>query len=220
MPGSAQGPLLFSRKDTSIPTSVLWGAAPLWVNLELVLREMAVSSLLLKLRHLLLPTPPALSVSSVSKVSQKGEATPSPVQGSVLVTSGWRGGESHYLEPGISEVQAVSLFFFFFNFFSFNVHLNYTLFNFYLFIYFWLCCVFVSVRGLSPVAASGGHSPSRCAGLSLSWPLLLRSTGSSRAGSVIVAHGPSCSAACGIFPDQGSNPCPLRWRADSQPLHH
>ena len=30
-----------------------------------------------------------------------------------------------------------------------------------------------------------------------------------RAGSVVVAHGPSCSAACVIFPDQGSNPCPL-----------
>ena len=29
-----------------------------------------------------------------------------------------------------------------------------------------------------------------------------------------------CSAACGIFPDQGSNPCPLHWQADSQPLHH
>ena len=83
-------------------------------------------------------------------------------------------------------------------------------FKFYLFIYYlWLCWVFVSVRGLSLVAASGGHSSSRCAGLSLSWPLLLRSTGSRRAGSVVVAHGPSCSAACGIFPDQGSNPCPL-----------
>ena len=48
-----------------------------------------------------------------------------------------------------------------------------------------------------------------CAGLSLSQPLLLRSTGSRRAGSVVVAHGPSCYTACGIFPDQGSNPCPL-----------
>ena len=93
--------------------------------------------------------------------------------------------------------------------------------NFYLFIFdLWLCWVFVSVRGLSLVVASGGHSSSRCAGLSLSWPLLLRSTGSRRAGSVIVAHGPSCSAACGIFPDQGSNPCPLHWQADSQPLCH
>ena len=76
------------------------------------------------------------------------------------------------------------------------------------------------MRGLSLVAASGGHSSSRCAGLSLSPPLLLRSTGSRRAGSAIVAHGPSRSAACGIFPDQGSNPCPLHWQADSQPLRH
>ena len=74
--------------------------------------------------------------------------------------------------------------------------------------------------GLSLVAASAGHSSSRCAGLSLLWPLLLRSTGSRRAGSVIVAHGPSFSVACGIFPDQGSNLCPLHWQADSQPLCH
>ena len=90
----------------------------------------------------------------------------------------------------------------------------------YLFIYLWLCWVFVSVRGFSLVPASGGHSSSRCAGLSLSQPLLLRSTGSRRAGSVVVAHGPSCSAACGIFPDKGSNPCPLHWQADSLPLRH
>ena len=94
------------------------------------------------------------------------------------------------------------------------------IFVFCLFIYLWLCWVFVSVQGLSLVAASGGHSSLRCAGLSLSWPLLLRSTGSRRTGSAIVAHGPSRSAACGIFPDQGSNPCPLHWQADSQPLHH
>ena len=94
-------------------------------------------------------------------------------------------------------------FFFFFKYFS-----------------FWLCWVLISVRGLSLVVASGGHSSSQCMGLSLSWPLLLRSTGSRRAGSVIVAHGPSCSAACGIFPDQGLNPCPLHWQADSQPLRH
>ena len=93
-------------------------------------------------------------------------------------------------------------------------------FKIYLFIYFWLCWVFVSVRGLSLVAASRGHSSSRCTGLSLSRPLLLRSTGSRRAGSVVVAHGPSCSVACGIFPDQGSNPYPLHWQADSQPLRH
>ena len=74
--------------------------------------------------------------------------------------------------------------------------------------------------GLSLVEASGGHSSSPCVGLSLSRPLPLRSTGSRRTGSVIVAHGPSRSAACGIFPDQGSNPCALHWQADSQPLCH
>ena len=61
---------------------------------------------------------------------------------------------------------------------------------------------------------------SRCAGLSLLRPLLLRSTGSRCAGLVVVAHGPDCSAACGILPDQGSSPCPLHWQADSQPLRH
>ena len=35
-----------------------------------------------------------------------------------------------------------------------------------------------------------------------------------------MAHGLSCSTACGIFPDQGSNPRPLHWQVDSQPLHH
>ena len=32
------------------------------------------------------------------------------------------------------------------------------IFKIYLFIYFWLCWVLASVRGLSPAAASGGHS--------------------------------------------------------------
>ena len=87
------------------------------------------------------------------------------------------------------------LFLFFFNFI-------------YLFIFGCVGSSFLC-EGFLLVVASGGHSSSRCAGLSLSWPLLLRSTGSRRAGSVIVAHGPSLSAACGIFPDQGSYPCPL-----------
>ena len=91
---------------------------------------------------------------------------------------------------------------------------------FFFLIYFWLCWVFVSVQGLSPIAVNRGQSSSRCAGLSLSQPLLLQSTGSRCAGSVVVAHGPSCSAACGIFPHQGSNLCLLHWQADSQPLRH
>ena len=65
------------------------------------------------------------------------------------------------------------------------------------FFFLWLHWVFVSVRGLTLVAASGGHSSSRCAGLSPSWPLLLWSTDSRCTGSVIVAHGPSCSTHVG-----------------------
>ena len=55
--------------------------------------------------------------------------------------------------------------------------------------YFWLCWVFVASLGLSLVAASGGFSSLRCAGFSLWWLLLLRSMGSRRVGSVVVAHG-------------------------------
>ena len=83
------------------------------------------------------------------------------------------------------------------------------------FFFFFFFNLFLAVLGLHfcarafPSVASGGHSSSRCVGLSLSRPLLLWSTGSRRAGSVVVAHGPSYSMACGIFPDQGSNLCPL-----------
>ena len=87
------------------------------------------------------------------------------------------------------------------------------------------CCV-----RLSLVVASEGYSSLRCAGFLLQWLLLLRIMGSRRVGfsscgawaqqlwrvgSVVVVHGLSCSAACGIFPDWGLNPCPLHWQADS-----
>ena len=83
---------------------------------------------------------------------------------------------------------------------------------------------FMAVLGLRFCARAfsscGERGPLFIAGLSLSQPLPLWSTGSRRAGSVAVAHGLSCSTACGILPDQGSNPCPLHWQADSQPLRH
>ena len=46
------------------------------------------------------------------------------------------------------------------------------------FIYFWLHWVFVPAHWLSLVAASRGYSSLWCAGFSLQWLLLLRSTGS------------------------------------------
>ena len=101
----------------------------------------------------------------------------------VLVVSSGRINPVLVTPPGQeAEVNFVSEFFF--------LYFLKSLFSFYyLFIYFWLCWVFVCVRGLSPVAASGGHSSSWCAGLSLSRPLLSQSTSSRRAGSVVVAHG-------------------------------
>ena len=87
------------------------------------------------------------------------------------------------------------------------------------------------MRGLSLVAASRGYSLLWCVGFSLRWLLLLWSTGSrcvgfSSCGLWALEHrlrscGPrTCSETCGIIPDQDSNPCPLHWQADSQPLRH
>ena len=47
------------------------------------------------------------------------------------------------------------------------------------------------------------------------WASVVVARGLQSTGPVVVAHGLSCSAACGIFPDQGSNPCSLHWQADS-----
>ena len=58
--------------------------------------------------------------------------------------------------------------------------------------------LFIAVRGLLIVVASRCRARALCA-----------------QASVVVAHGLSCSAACGIFPDQDLNPCPLHWQADS-----
>ena len=72
-----------------------------------------------------------------------------------------------------------------------------------------------------------------CVGLSLQRPLL-RSAGSRCVGfsgcsgwawwllgsSGAAAHRLSCSVAHGVFPDQGSNLCPVYWQVDSSPLRH
>ena len=58
------------------------------------------------------------------------------------------------------------------------------------------CCMF----------SSCGAWASRCGGFSCCGAQALGSTSS-----VVEAHRLSCPAACGIFPDQGLNPCPLQW---------
>ena len=51
--------------------------------------------------------------------------------------------------------------------------------------------------------------------LQLRWLLVLWSMGSRARRLQEVLPGLACPASCGIFPDQGSNPCLLYWQADS-----
>ena len=117
----------------------------------------------------------------------------------------------------------MSKFYLFFNFEKFLINL---------FIYFRLSWVFVAAHRLPLVAASGGYSSLRCVRFSLRWLLLLCSTDSKCvAFSSCGLRAPECRlSSCGAwaqllrgmwdFLDQGSNPRPLHWQAESQPLHH
>ena len=81
-------------------------------------------------------------------------------------------------------------------------------------IYFWLHWVFVAARGSLQLRRVGATL--RCGARALgAWASVPVARGLQSAGSVVVTHGPSCSAARGILPDQGSNVCPLHWQADS-----
>ena len=70
--------------------------------------------------------------------------------------------------------------------------------------------VFSAVRGLALVAVSRGYSL-----VAVHGPLELRLR--ALEGSVVAAVGPSCPWACGTFPDQGSNCCPLHCKVRSYP---
>ena len=80
-----------------------------------------------------------------------------------------------------------------------------------------LCCcprAFSSCGAGAPLCC--GARASHCSGFSCCRAQALgmqasvvAARGLQSAGSVVVAHGLSCSTACGIFPDQGSNLCPL-----------
>ena len=99
---------------------------------------------------------------------------------------------------------------------------KFLLFYFILFYLFIFGCVgsLLLCAGFSLVAASGGYSSLRCAGFSLRWLLLFGARALGAWASAVAARGLCCSAACGVLPDQGSNPRPLHWQADSQPLRH
>jgi len=89
-----------------------------------------------------------------------------------------------------------------------------------IFVYFWLCQVFITTCGLSLVVASGGYSlVAGCVCLIVVASLAVEHRLGTQA-SVAVVRGLSCSAACRIFLNQGLNPCPLHWHTDSKPLDH
>ena len=73
----------------------------------------------------------------------------------------------------------------------------------------------IAVSSLSLIVESGDYSLLWFVDFSLQWLLLLWSTGSRAQASVVEVPRFSCSAACGIFPDQGSDQCPLHCKADS-----
>ena len=82
------------------------------------------------------------------------------------------------------------------------------------------CWIYLLTAVLALCRCTWAFSTCSVQGFSLRGLLLLRSMGSRHRGLIVGAHRLSCSKACGIFPDQGSNPWPLCWQVDSYPLHH
>ena len=72
-------------------------------------------------------------------------------------------------------------------------------------------CSLVAVHGLLTVLASliAEH------GLLYTWASVVAANRLRSLGTLVVVPGLSCPAACGIFPDQGSNQCLLHCKADS-----
>ena len=74
--------------------------------------------------------------------------------------------------------------------------------------------IFWAVLGLccyAQVFSSCGAQASHCSGFSSSGTRALERRLSTR----VVVHGPSCSVARGVLPNQGPNPCPLHCKMDS-----
>ena len=85
------------------------------------------------------------------------------------------------------------------------------------FMFFFFIILFIS-GCTGPSLLCKGFLQLWCSGFSLLWLLLLQSSGSELRLNSCGAPSLSCSEACGIFPDQESNLCPLCWQAGSFPL--
>ena len=85
----------------------------------------------------------------------------------------------------------------------------------YFFLYFWLCWVFRVPRVLYLVALSGGYSLVAAYELLIAVASVVTEHQLRVQASVGTVHGLTCPKACGILPDQESNPYPLHWQVDS-----
>ena len=83
-------------------------------------------------------------------------------------------------------------------------------------------CSLVAVHGLIIVVASLVAEYGLCSARASVVSACELSSWSSQASEhrLSMAHGLSCSTACGILLDQGSNPCLLHWQMNSLPLSH
>ena len=94
------------------------------------------------------------------------------------------------------------------------------------------CCMGFSLRGEQGLLSNCAVQASHCGGFSCCRARALGHVGLSSCGTgapqlqlpgsraQVMALRLSRSRACGIFPDQGSNPCLLHWQVDSFPLSH
>ena len=94
-----------------------------------------------------------------------------------------------------------------------------SLFTFFLkiFVYSWPCWVFLAAHGLSLVAMQSfsPHGFCGCRAQTRVVGSVVAAQGLQSTGLIVVAYRLSCSEICGIFPDQGSNQCPLHCKVDS-----
>ena len=79
--------------------------------------------------------------------------------------------------------------------------------------------LFLAALGLTLVVASRAYSPVAGRGFLfvVASPVAAHRLQGVQA-SVVVVRRLTCPEACGVFLEQGSNPCPLLWEADSRPL--
>ena len=106
---------------------------------------------------------------------------------------------------------------------------TYKYFKFYLFIFgcagSWLLHEIFSSCGEQLLLSSCSAQVPHCSGFSLhrlqgAWASVDEATGLQSTGTIVVVYRLSCSWACGIFLDQGSNLCLLHWQVNSLPLSH